>query len=217
MNKNKPAKNSARNLGMIQSLVAAPLIAALLIIAYAPLASAQTEDDLFLFTSSVSPNVLVQLDNSGSMNHIVWHPDFDPDGDYDCDYFDNYGKTRYITETWGYAPLSNGAGTYTFCGRTRTIYHDTASSGWTRYDRDYLNWVFSSQNTVQAEIDEDKEMPSGDRGELLDAARVILAYLDQRVRRAGQSRASRRAKHLEQLETENHPQTQDVREALGTE
>jgi len=118
-------------------------------------ASAQTEDDLFLFTSSVSPNVLIQLDNSGSMNHIVWHPDFDPDEDYDCDYFDGGSKTEYISSTWGTWPLSNGAGTYTFCGRTRTIYHDTASSGYTRYDRDYLNWLFSSQNTVQAEIDED--------------------------------------------------------------
>ena len=106
-------------------------------------ASAQTEDDLFLFTSSVAPNVLIQLDNSGSMNHIVWHPDFDPEGDYDCDY---YGSGTYYL---------SGTITRTRCGLTRTLYHDSGSSGYTRYDGDYLNWLFSSQNTVQAEIDED--------------------------------------------------------------
>ena len=72
-------------------------------------ASAQTEDDLFLFTSSVAPNVLIQLDNSGSMNHIVWHPDFDPDGSYDCNY---YGSgTYYLSQTK----------TLTRCGRTRKM------------------------------------------------------------------------------------------------
>jgi type IV pilus assembly protein PilY1 len=105
-------------------------------------ASAQTEDDLFLFTSSVAPNVLIQLDNSGSMNHIVWHPDFDPEEDYDCDYYDS--KTYFYSSTI----------TRDHCGRTRTIYHDSESSGSTRYDGDYLNWLFSSQNTVQAEIDD---------------------------------------------------------------
>ena len=35
-------------------------------------------DDVVLFSTSVTPNVLVVIDNSGSMNHIVWHEDFDP-------------------------------------------------------------------------------------------------------------------------------------------
>ncbi len=104
-------------------------------------ASAQTEDDLFLFTSSVSPNVLIQLDNSGSMNHIVWHPAYDPEENNDCDDFNSNG-TYYIYQTK----------TYEFCDRTRTIYHDSQSNGPTRYDGHYLNWVYSSENTVQAEI-----------------------------------------------------------------
>ena len=106
-------------------------------------ASAQTEDDIFLFSSSVQPNVLIQLDNSASMNHIVWHPAFDPQGSYDCAAFDP--DTTFLLSSSGNA---------TFCGRTRRLYHDSASVGSTRYDGRYLNWYFSSQNTVQSEIDD---------------------------------------------------------------
>ena len=118
------------------------LISATLLLAGGALA--QTEDDLFLFTSSVAPNVLIQLDNSGSMNHIVWHPAFDPDGTYDCSYYSsNY--TYYLNSTI----------TRTRCGRTRTLYHDPLSNSYTWYSGKYLNWLFSSQNTVQSEIDDD--------------------------------------------------------------
>ncbi len=106
-------------------------------------ATAQTEDDIFLFTSSVAPNVLVALDNSASMNHIVWHPAFDPQLVYDCAFYDP-------TTTYGFS----SSGTVTVCGRTRRVYHDTASVGNTLYDGRYLNWIFSSANTVQAEIDD---------------------------------------------------------------
>lgn len=105
-------------------------------------ATAQTEDDIFLFTSSVAPNVLIQLDNSASMNHIVWHPAFDPQGAYDCAAF--IPTTTYFLSS---------TSSLTYCGRTRKLYNDAASVGPTRYDGRYLNWVFSSQNTVQSEID----------------------------------------------------------------
>ena len=78
---------------------AAALISALLLLASAPGALAQTEDDLFLFTSSIAPNVLIQLDNSGSMKHIVWHPAFDPDGSYDCSYY-NPSSTYYTNSSY---------------------------------------------------------------------------------------------------------------------
>ena len=35
-------------------------------------------DDTVLFSTNVTPNVLIIMDNSGSMNNIVWHEDFDP-------------------------------------------------------------------------------------------------------------------------------------------
>ena len=34
-------------------------------------------DDTSLFSTSVAPNVLLVADNSGSMEHVVWHPAFD--------------------------------------------------------------------------------------------------------------------------------------------
>ncbi len=36
-------------------------------------------DDIFLIQASVSPNVVLFLDNSQSMNAIEWHPAFDPE------------------------------------------------------------------------------------------------------------------------------------------
>ncbi|MCP3977221.1 MAG: hypothetical protein GY720_22255, partial [bacterium] len=35
-------------------------------------------DDQALFTTAVPPNVVLMVDNSGSMHHVVWHPNFDP-------------------------------------------------------------------------------------------------------------------------------------------
>ncbi len=47
-------------------------------------------DDLFLIQASVSPNVVLFMDNSQSMNAIEWHPAFDPEaGLYGCSDFDN--------------------------------------------------------------------------------------------------------------------------------
>jgi type IV pilus assembly protein PilY1 len=49
-------------------------------------ASAQSGDDVFLLQSAVAPNVVLFMDNSDSMNHIEWHPEFDtekvPDASY---------------------------------------------------------------------------------------------------------------------------------------
>lgn len=106
-------------------------------------AFAQSEDDQFLFTTSVPPNVLLILDNSGSMDNIVWHPAYDPAKSYDCNNYSNNSTYYY-----------RGSTTITRCGRTRTIYHDPdSSSNGTRWTGHYLNWLFSSSNTYQAEID----------------------------------------------------------------
>ena len=44
----------------------------------------RAEDDTALFSVNVPPNVLLVVDNSGSMNNMVWHPDFDPEATYSC-------------------------------------------------------------------------------------------------------------------------------------
>ncbi|MDD3295031.1 MAG: hypothetical protein PHG20_10135, partial [Geobacteraceae bacterium] len=39
--------------------------------------SVVSQTPLFL-TASFEPNIMILLDNSGSMNHLNWHTDFDP-------------------------------------------------------------------------------------------------------------------------------------------
>jgi len=97
-------------------------------------ARGDADDDLFLFTTSVAPNVAIMLDNSGSMNHLVWHPAFDPTKTPTCAYWDN--NTTYFFS-------SNS--TQTRCSRKRTIYHDTSSVSYTQVTGRYLNWLFSPE------------------------------------------------------------------------
>lgn len=94
---------------------------------------ADIDADLFLFTTSVPPNVAIVLDNSGSMNHLVWHPAFDPAQTPTCSYFSNTTEYGVSSNT----KLNN------ICGNTRTIYHDTSSVSYTRVTGRYLNWLFS--------------------------------------------------------------------------
>jgi type IV pilus assembly protein PilY1 len=94
-------------------------------------------DDTALFTTNVAPNVLIVQDNSGSMNNIVWHPDFDPTATYSC----NPGTGGYTSQQFY---TSNTSGSK--CGTTRNYYVDplTVSAGNpTRYDPRYLNWLHS--------------------------------------------------------------------------
>lgn len=94
------------------------------------------QDDTDLFTVAVPPNVLLAVDNSGSMNHLVWHPDFDPTAATSCNYYSSeYNLTSNQTRTR--------------CGTTRTYYADpevTASGQSTRIDPQYLNWLHSLPN-----------------------------------------------------------------------
>ena len=94
-------------------------------------------DDLFLVATSVAPNVILLMDNSASMDHIEWHPAFDPFADpdsYGCDDWDN--DLEYV-----YATDANGS----HCGSTnRTIYAPSDDTIWTGR---YLNWYFGLAGT----------------------------------------------------------------------
>jgi type IV pilus assembly protein PilY1 len=100
-------------------------------------------DDLFLLTASTSPNVILVMDNSKSMNHIEWHPDFDPDAaSYTCTYWTNSQVYKAGDEGWSGDPAVTvpdpvPAG----CVDTRTIY--TPEGGDTLWDGRYLNWYYS--------------------------------------------------------------------------
>jgi type IV pilus assembly protein PilY1 len=108
-----------------------------------PARGARAQDDTVLFSTNVAPNVLLLLDNSGSMNEIVWHPAFDPTATYSCSY--------YAPDTIGESINNNT--TLTRCGITRTLYHDNRTGFNTRYRGNYLNWLFSpASNAAYAEI-----------------------------------------------------------------
>src|SRR5215813_398637 len=89
-----------------------------------------TGDDVFLLTTTTSPNVILLMDNSMSMYQIEWHPAFDPNAaSYGCSAFDNATQYVYDKDT-----------TETHCGNTRTIYAPLTGTLW---DGRYLNWYFS--------------------------------------------------------------------------
>jgi type IV pilus assembly protein PilY1 len=126
-------------------LGATVLVAAL--VAPGPDVSADIDADLFLFTTSVPPNVAIVLDNSGSMNHLVWHPAYDPTKTPTCNYFSN-------TTEYGVSSNTKLTG---ICGNNRTIYHDSSSVSYTRITGHYLNWLFSDEaDPYIADIDDNK-------------------------------------------------------------
>lgn len=113
-------------------------------LAAAPAAlAADVETDLALFSTSVSPNVVIMMDNSGSMDNAVWHPNFDPTATSPgCAVFNN--SSNYTISAW-----STG-GWYTFCGRTRWLYNDPAATGQTLWLGRYLNWYFDPAHDTEA-------------------------------------------------------------------
>ena len=111
-------------------------------------ASTVQAGDADLFTSAVAPNVVLMVDNSGSMNHVVWHPEFDPSDTPTCGVYNN-GSTYYFSSEL----------TFSQCGNSRTLYPDPGIGGWTRINGRYLNWLFSDESD-----DHQSDIASGSNG-----------------------------------------------------
>jgi type IV pilus assembly protein PilY1 len=92
-------------------------------------------DDTDLFTARVDPNVLILMDNSGSMNEVIYHGSYDPETTYTGTYIKGltyfFRATRYLTTDftvnekiaklyWGPGDDDNGV----------------------RYNGNYVNWIF---------------------------------------------------------------------------
>jgi len=122
-------------------------------------AAAGRADDTVLFSSAVPPNVLLVIDNSGSMNEVVWHPSYDPSGDPPCNYWTD-AETYQVktgdpdgsassTDTNGFA-----AQNFTLPGSpancvtvSRNLFADPAvdsDGNYTRWSGKYLNWYYST-------------------------------------------------------------------------
>jgi len=98
--------------------LAAPLAFVLL------LATAGLADDSDFFQATIPPNVVFIIDNSWSMNNIVWHPAYNPDAVYDpinCPYVADPDDPNYDPDCLQH-PL---------CAiSTNDADFDTADSGW---------------------------------------------------------------------------------------
>jgi type IV pilus assembly protein PilY1 len=101
-------------------------------------------DDTALFSVAVPPNVMLVIDNSGSMNHAVWHPAFDPNATPTCGYYTNTSNYSFSNT---YYNLSR-------CGKTIDLYFDPGTLPYNnRITGRYLNWLFSPEsNPYNAEI-----------------------------------------------------------------
>ncbi len=124
-------------------------------------ATAQTVNDTALFSAVVPPNVMLLVDNSGSMNTIVYHPAYNPAAVNTCNYFTN-ASTYFVNSTDvdtfpnGGADTTFRAGSYAIvspgCVATaRNIFVDPAVNAIpddTRWDGHYLNWYYSAANAV---------------------------------------------------------------------
>ena len=117
-----------------------------LLVSLAPGARAQDSD---LFRTQVPPNVVLMVDNSGSMNHVVWHPGYDPEASASCNCF--VDNTIYIRSSYSWSGCGSGdqyipPGNYSICGNTREVFIDPiveADGNRTRWSGHYLNWYFS--------------------------------------------------------------------------
>jgi type IV pilus assembly protein PilY1 len=130
----------------------AALAFALVLLVLASAASAQ--DDTDLFTTRVAPNVMLVMDNSGSMNAVVFHRSFRPDAVYDpitCPYDASlepgdedfgkclryplcplvYGESGFVgssNDLWGSTDMTfrtlYGRTDITKCSNTRSLFID---------------------------------------------------------------------------------------------
>jgi type IV pilus assembly protein PilY1 len=95
-------------------------------------------DDTSLFTVGVSPNVLVILDNSGSMNLVIYHSNYNRSTTYSGIWDSSY--EQYFLYNWTYTTASY---TNPYNGRTASLYYGPGDDGnGVRYSGNYLNWIF---------------------------------------------------------------------------
>jgi type IV pilus assembly protein PilY1 len=142
-----------------------------------PGAGRSQTDDSVLFTTIVPPNVLLLLDNSGSMNHVMWHPAFDPAATPSCAYYTN-DATYYATSTNDSDEVK--VGSLTRCGNTRTIFSDPGTGGSrTRWDGRYLNWYFSDE--ADAYVTEILSTTNGQTSDCLGSVVTFGLYKRARI------------------------------------
>lgn len=144
-----------------------PAAIAILILSFSTPAQAQSGDEAF-FSVRVDPNIVILLDNSGSMYHLVWRENYNDATAYTGAFTGD--RTYYLVDnatssaTFGHAGTSprllwwydggwlhqhsDAAGQFTSGGRTVTLPWPYAgampSFDAARFKGNYLNWIFNS-------------------------------------------------------------------------
>src|SRR3990172_2344989 len=103
-------------------------------------------DETDLFTTSVVPNVLILFDNSGSMDTVIFHADYNDAVTYSgsCSssgiYILSSTATRRPRDVCGGSATTPQVSLYGGPG---------SGGGGIRYDGNYLNWIFYNANATQ--------------------------------------------------------------------
>jgi type IV pilus assembly protein PilY1 len=97
----------------------------------------ECEYPLFIQEGGVDANVMFVFDNSGSMNEIVYHPDFDPRVTYSGGLESD--KTYYVSSNGYYRPSNFRS----YQPTSPSIYLINSDNGeYGRYWGNYLNWLY---------------------------------------------------------------------------
>lgn len=120
------------------------------------------DEPLTVLSSRVDPNVMLVIDNSGSMNGAIWHEDYDPStqptsnynsGD-DWVYRNENGNWYYISNSSDYTidNINRSNGWYQlgyYDGSISTVWvklPDPVGNERTRYYGHYLKWILNTYN-----------------------------------------------------------------------
>lgn len=156
------------------------------------IAGSVAQQPLFL-TTSAKPNIMLMLDNSGSMTNIVPEAPYDPATTYSCsggslissgdpiEIRISSGPKIYHSSsnyTWGSDRCFSSNGTY-----NAKLYADdgTSPSGYigTKYTGNYLNWYFNANNTSPTWTTQQKKPGTNSRLEIAKpAAKTLIDSLD---------------------------------------
>lgn len=154
-----------------------PAAVAILVLFFSTAAYAVTGDEAF-FSVRVDPNIVLLLDNSGSMDHLVWHQNYNDATAYagpftaDQQYFIyniGGGQRRLYTCCWTNIITSNASGAFTVGSRTVTLPFPYDSA---RYRGNYLNWIFNT--TTGASVADIASLPTQTR---IQTARTVINNL----------------------------------------
>ncbi|MEZ4389180.1 MAG: PilC/PilY family type IV pilus protein [Candidatus Krumholzibacteriia bacterium] len=129
-----------RNLTPLASL-------ALLLALTAPLAAQDCEVPLFVQQGTVDANVMILFDNSGSMNEVMFHPDFDRYTVYPGPFVSE--RMYYISSDGDYGPRNVPGRPSAANQTTPTVRMISGFHQQSRYVGNYLNWLFYNATDEQ--------------------------------------------------------------------